>query len=604
MSRPLAVLALVLVAVVALVEGTTSSGATFTATSRNAGSIVTAAADWNPPTVSVRNPGTTIQGTATIVADAADAESGIARTVLQYLAGSTWTTLCTATAAPYSCSWNTRLVADGPYSLRAVATDNAGYSTTSATVTTTVANNLAVILSDPGDVLRGTVPLTATVVNNGLVTYTVVFQYAVSGTTSFSTLCTDATAPYTCSWDTSAKAFSQGESYDLRAVATLATLTVATSAVVADVVVDNIAPTVTMTDPGTPLRGTVTLGATAGDAETEVSQVQLQAQRNGTSGWTTLCTISTEPFTCRYLTSALTDATYAFRAVATDAAGNTTTSGSVTNRVVDNTVSAVAVEDPGAFLSGTVPVTASASSTAGVASVRLEYAAAETTSWVTLCVATTAPYTCSWNTTAVPDGLYDLRATLTDSAGRTTTSATLTARRVDNTPLRGYDVQTTSGGAVAGRLDAGDTLQLTYSEQVELGSIISGWNGTSMPVVLRLRDGALLGGSGTSDTLDVLRTVNGAAVPLGTINLNRDYIKKNKTAQFNATMSAATTTVNGGPATSITITLGSLANGGSLKTQSTASAMVWTPSATVTDLAGRAGSATPVTERGTSDREF
>ena len=44
---------------------------------------------------------------------------------------------------------------------------------------------------------------------------------------------------------------------------------------------------------------------------------------------------------------------------------------------------------------------------------------------------TTTP--AAFDTTALADGLYDLRVTVTDVAGNSTTSATVTNRRVDNT---------------------------------------------------------------------------------------------------------------------------------------------------------------------------
>ena len=46
---------------------------------------------------------------------------------------------------------------------------------------------------------------------------------------------------------------------------------------------------------------------------------------------------------------------------------------------------------------------------------------------------TTSPYTASWITTAVADGLYDLRVITTDKSGNTFTSALVTNVRVDNT---------------------------------------------------------------------------------------------------------------------------------------------------------------------------
>lgn len=604
--RPLILMALGAVVGIAGFGMPSFSSATYVASTSNAASTVAAANDWTPPTVSVNDPGTVVKDTVTISTTAADARSGINNVVVQYFApgAGAWTTICTATTAPYSCAWNTKAVADGSYSLRAIATDNAGYMAFSDEVTTQVANNLLVVLSDPGDIVKGSVSLTTTIYNAGLSVPSVKVEYAVTGTTTFKTLgtCTALLlAPYTCTWTTTGSAFTQGESYDLRATATIG-LTSTTSAVVSDVLVDNVAPTVTMTDPGTPLRGTATFAATAADADAGIAQVQLQYQRSGTSTWTTFCTPTVDPYSCRYNTTQLADGTYAFRAIATDAIGNATTSATVTNRLVDNTVASVSVEDPGAYLSGTVTLTATASSTAGIASVRIERAVNGGTSWTAVCSDTTSPYTCSWDTTTVADGLYDLRAVMTDSRGSVTTSAVLSARRVDNSPLRAYDVQATNG-ASAGKLAATDTLKLTYSEQATLTSILAGWNGSSTSVVLRLRDALVVGSTGNNDTVDILKTVNGAAVPLGTINLKQNFIKNNKTAQFNATMVASTTTVNGTTATVITITLGTLASGSGLRAGAAAS-MVWTPSATVTDLNGRASSTTPATESGALDKDF
>lgn len=601
--RPLTLLALVAVLGIVTFGMPALSSATYVATTTNAASTVTAASDWTPPVVSVRDPGASVKDTVTVTADATDDRSGIASVAIQALAPgtSTWTTLCTATASPYSCSWNTRAGADGDYALRATATDSAGYTTTSDTVSTTVANNLLVVLGDPGDIVRGTVPLTATLYNAGILPYLVSIQYAVSGTTTWKTLCTGLIPPYTCSWNTASGTFTQGESYDLRAVATIG-VSSTTSALVEDVQIDNVAPSVTMQDPGTPLRGTATFAATASDGETGVTGAQLQYQRSGTSTWTTFCTPTTDPFSCRYATTNLIDGTYAFRAIATDEAGNTATSATVSNRVVDNSVSTVSLEDPGAYLSGTVTLSATANSSAGVTSVRIERAPNGGSTWTAVCTDTSAPYTCSLNTTTLADGLYDFRAVLVDGAQKTTTSTTVSARRIDNSPLRGYDVQSVNGGAKTGRLEAGDQLKLTYSEEVALSSITSSWTGSPLAVTLRLRDGKVVGTGASADSVDVLR--NGATVNLGAINLAQNYIKNNKTVQFNATMAATTTTIGGTTATVVTITLGSVASGSGLRTVSGSSTMLWTPSALALDLGGRGCAAATVSELGVADREF
>ncbi|MDF9717043.1 signal peptidase I [Nocardioides sp. ChNu-153] len=486
----------------------------------------------------------------------------------------------------------------------AAAWGTAGAAFTATTVTAgstwTVSASLAtkVTLNRPADAVRGTVPLTATLQDSSKLVTGVRIDYAPAGTTTWRTICTDTTSPYSCDWATASLT---NQDYDLRAVA-LAGATTHVSELVEDISVDNVAPTVVLSDPGTPLRGTVTLNASAGDAHSGVDRVVVQYAATGTTTWRDACSTSEEPATCRLDTTTMADGSYSFRAVATDAAGNSTTSATIANRTVDNRVASVAVTDPGAFLSGTVQVGATAYSPNGIASVRIQRATSGSTTWTDLCTDTTSPYSCTWDTTLVANGLYDLRAILTDTAGRTTTSAVVASRRVDNSPVRAADVQTTQGGASAGRLDQGDRITFTYSGQVRPASISSGWTGSALAVNVRLRDGGLIGTGSTGDTIDVLRS--GSAVALGSVNLRQSYIRSLRTAQFGATMTASTVTVGGVSVTQVVLVLGAQTSGSGLSTVSTASAMVWTPSTTATDLAGRAVSATPVTETGASDREF
>lgn len=592
---------LAIVALLATLLGLTApqfSSAAFTATSSRT-IKVSAAADWTPPTVSLPSPGSPVKDTVTLTATASDAETGIANVEIQYLpsGGSSWVTVCTTPGAPYSCSWNTKLGNDGAYSLRARATDNAGYTTTTDPVSTYVANSFGVSLADPGGYVRGTVSLATTLYNAGTVSYTVRVEYSTDAGATWKNICNNLASPYTCSW--SSTGYANGD-HLVRSAATSGGTTTYSTAV--DVVVDNLAPTVTMNDPGTPIRGTVDFTATAADAHSGIAQVVLQYAVTGTTTYTNLCTVTTSPYTCRTNTTTIPDGTYTFRAIATDAAGNTATSALVTNRLIDNTVSSVTMDDPGAFLSGTVNLTASANSTAGVTSVTIQRAPSGTATWTVVCTDTTAPYSCPFITTAVADGLYDFRAVLVDGASKTTTSATVSARRVDNSPLRAVDVQAVNGGGTVGKLEANDTLTLAYSQQVTLTSITSGWTGSALAVSVRLRDGQLVGGSSKADQLDVLKS--GVAVNLGSVNLADDYIKGGKTVVFNATMTATTRVVGGITQTVVTLQLGTIASGTGLRAVTTSPTMVWTPSTLALALNNGACSAAPVTETGTADRDW
>jgi hypothetical protein len=584
-----------------LAGAATFSSAAFTATTANAANTFGAAPDWTPPSVAMTDPGSTVRASTTVTADASDAQTGIDHVTIEFApaGGTSWSALCTKAAAPYSCPWSTQGLPDGAYSLRAVATDHAGLTATSATVETRVVNTLTVGLADPGEIQRGTAKLAATVYNPGGGNPPVRIEYSLAGENKWTTLCSNLATPYTCDWNTTGFA---NNFYDLRAVAGSGATTTY-SQTLTDILVDNQAPTVTMTDPGTPLSGTRTFAATAADDHSGVARVQIQYTRAGVGTWTPLCTIEDAPYSCRFDTTTLAGGTYAFRAIATDVAGTSTVSTATANRVVDNTLASVSVEDPGPYLTGVVPLTAVANSPLGVRTIRIQTAPAGTATWTTRCTVAAAPYACTWDTRAVADGLYDVRAVMTDNLGVELASTAVTGRRVDNSPLRGADVQATDGSGAAGRLGAGDTLSLTYSQQVNPATVTPGWTGAALPVTVRLRDGNLLGTGNAGDTVDIQRT--GGAVNLGAVNLKQNFARSRKTTTFNATMTATTQTVQGVPRTVVTLTLGTAASGaGSLRTVSTAGTLTWTPTAAVTNTTGIASSTAPVNETGSLDRDF
>ncbi|WP_375746422.1 S8 family serine peptidase [Corallococcus interemptor] len=93
--------------------------------------------DTTPPTTSITSPagGATLSGTASLSASATD-NVGVSR--VEFYAGTTL--LGTATASPYSISWNTATVANGTYALTTKAYDAANNVGTSSTVSVTVNN--------------------------------------------------------------------------------------------------------------------------------------------------------------------------------------------------------------------------------------------------------------------------------------------------------------------------------------------------------------------------------------------------------------------------------------------------------------------------------
>ena len=152
------------------------------------------------------------------------------------------------------------------------------------------------------------------------------FQSSPAGASTWTSLCVDNVAPYTCDFNTLAVADGLR---DIRAVA-LDTAGYSRESVVSGRRIDNTAPATALTDPGSPLTGTKTFSATASDGGSGLASVELQ-YRLGSGSWTTICASTS----CSFATASLADGSYDLRSLATDAAGNTATS-VVSNRRIDN----------------------------------------------------------------------------------------------------------------------------------------------------------------------------------------------------------------------------------------------------------------------------
>jgi hypothetical protein len=312
----------------------------------------------------------------------------------------------------------------------------------------------------------------------------------------------------------------------------------------------------------------------------------MQVAPAGSSSWATACTDTTSPYACSFDTTSVADGLYDVRAVATDVAGNATTSAVVANRRVDNTGPTVSVNDPGAYVRGTITVSAAASDAgSGMVSVAIQRAPTGSRTWTTICTDTTSAYSCSLNTTPLADGGYDFRAIATDGAGNATTSAVLANRVVDNTGPTGVDIQTTNAGASA-HPETGDTIVYTFSEAMSPASILTGWTGASTPVTVRFTNG-------NPDVVTVWNSADTVQTALGNFNSGKKYVT--------STMSFTGSTMLMSGST-VAVTLGAPTAG--TQTPHGNTSLKWTVSTAATDLAGNPLTAGTITETGVADEDF
>jgi hypothetical protein len=351
---------------------------------------------------------------------------------------------------------------------------------------------------------------------------------------------------------------------------------------------DAIAPSgVALSDPGNPLKGAITLTATASDSS-GIASVRVQYKLAGGGTWNDGCSAGAAPYSCTLTTNALPDDVYDLRVLAADPAGNATASASLTGRRIDNTAPSVTMGDPGAFIRGTVTLTATAADAgAGVATLRIQRAPTGSATWTDVCGGAAVPASCPLNTTTLAEGGYDLRAIATDGAGHVTTSALVSNRVIDNTAPVATDVQSANrAGGTAGRPETGDTLTYLFSEPVNPGSILNGWTGAATPVVVRFTNG-------NPDVITVFDAANATQLALGSVTSGKKYVTANTTFTGSSVVLAGN---------AVTVTFGTASGG--VATANGAGGLVWTSSTAATDRAGNPVGAATVLETGVLDLDF
>jgi thermitase len=177
------------------------------------------------PSVSITTPAanTTVSGMVTTTASAAST-SGISSVTFLVDGG----LLCTTTATPYSCGWNSGNYADGSHSVSATARDAAGNSST-ASVAVNVSNNsdvtpptVSITSPSPGANVSGNVAIGTSAGDNvGVVSVSLYVDSTLIGT--------DTAAPFDFKWNTAHVA---SGSHVLQAVARDAAGNVGTSVLV------------------------------------------------------------------------------------------------------------------------------------------------------------------------------------------------------------------------------------------------------------------------------------------------------------------------------------------------------------------------------------
>jgi len=297
----------------------------------------------NPPAPTLDDPGANLAGTVTLEAAS---QPDTAQVVFQRSpAGTgTWTPIATDPSAPFSADFDSSAVGDGNYDFRAVATDLGGFSGTSPLRTARVDNTApSVSVSDPADgaIVSGpNVHVAAAASDLGSGVASVRFEQRPADSGSFTAIGTDVSAPYEASWNTTRLS----GNYELRAIATDAAGNPGTAATTT-VRVDATAPSVSLDDPGSLLRGVVNLTAVAPNPA--IASVAFDRRPEGGSHWTRISLDTSRPWSAALDTKTIGDGLYELRAQALNSSGGVLATHMRESIRVDNTAPKLESATPG-----------------------------------------------------------------------------------------------------------------------------------------------------------------------------------------------------------------------------------------------------------------
>ena len=330
----------------------------------------------------------------------------------------------TGTQATYSALLPVSGAVGSQHRVQSVATDLAGNTATSGSVYFTLsAAPPSIKVAAPADWTfgRGVVAVTGAP-TGGTPPYAL--RLVVDGK---ATTLTTGAAPYTIQWDT------RGLTAGTHTVALSLTDSQgkgSTSAAV-HVTVDNTPPTVALVAPAknASIGASFAASATASDAY-GISSVQFLVDGQASGPALTAPDAGTQYTYSATLSGAgLADGTHSVTVAATDQAGNVATT-APTYVTVGATAPSVTVTAPPdwTLVRGIVPVTATVTGGTPPLTAKLVLDGKATT-----VTTTSAPYTLSWDTRAVADGTHLLQVSVSDAAGRGSTSSAV-HETVDNTP--------------------------------------------------------------------------------------------------------------------------------------------------------------------------
>jgi photosystem II stability/assembly factor-like uncharacterized protein len=191
---------------------------------------------------------------------------------------------------------------------------------------------------------------------------------------------------------------------------------------------------ITLNDPGSLLTGSVALVAKTEVPPSSTASIQFQYSPAETESWTDINSESQTSSVTIFDTTAIPDGLYDLRVVLTDSSGEAYTSPTLADHLIANSSPVVSLADPGTPLRGAVTLKASTPDESEIASVTFQYRPSEGSTWTTIAQVSAPPFRTSFDTSAVPDGYYDLRVVPANEAGETYASIPVRRRLVDNTP--------------------------------------------------------------------------------------------------------------------------------------------------------------------------